>query len=263
MSRATCTVPALQTRERSLRPRSTSITCSARSFSEESSRSTSPSVGSVVPAIGTEAGAAVLAGDEPLGRGADERDPVELEQEEVRRRVDAAERPVDVERRRRRRPLGPLRRDALEDVAGDDVLLHRLDHLDVALAVGRAPDRPGTCRAARGARRCPPRGARDLLGVAGEHLGDAGAVVEAHERVADDQPALREAAAVRRAAAPSARAARRGRRRDSRRSAARAPSPRRSRRCREPAPIHELRPSRPRSTDSRMKLARPASRRRR
>ena len=53
IERATWTVPPRQTRERSLRPRSTSMTCSARSFTEESSRSTSPSVGSVVPAIGT------------------------------------------------------------------------------------------------------------------------------------------------------------------------------------------------------------------
>ena len=52
MVRATCTLPARHTRERSLRPRSTSITCSARSFSDESSRSASPSVGSVVPAMG-------------------------------------------------------------------------------------------------------------------------------------------------------------------------------------------------------------------
>ena len=50
--RSTRTVPGLQTRERSLRPRSTSITCSARSFSDASSRSASPSPGEVVPAIG-------------------------------------------------------------------------------------------------------------------------------------------------------------------------------------------------------------------
>ena len=50
--RSTRTLPARQTRERSFRPRSTSITCSARSFSEASSRSASPSPGCVVPAIG-------------------------------------------------------------------------------------------------------------------------------------------------------------------------------------------------------------------
>ena len=52
MNRVTRTVPPRQTRERSLRPRSTSMTCSARSFSDESNRSTSPSSGVVVPAIG-------------------------------------------------------------------------------------------------------------------------------------------------------------------------------------------------------------------
>ena len=50
--RSTFTVPGTHTRERSLRPRSTSITCSARSFSEASSRSASPSPGCVEPAIG-------------------------------------------------------------------------------------------------------------------------------------------------------------------------------------------------------------------
>ena len=69
-----------------------------------------------------EARAAVLARDEALGRRADERDPVEVEEEEVRRGVDAAQRAVDVERRGGGRPLGALGRDALEDVAGDDVL---------------------------------------------------------------------------------------------------------------------------------------------
>ena len=43
-------------------------------------------------------GARALALDERLGRGADEREAVELEQEEVRRRVDAAQRAVERER---------------------------------------------------------------------------------------------------------------------------------------------------------------------
>ena len=51
-NRSTRTEPGTQTRERSFRPRSTSITCSARSFSEPRSRSASPSPGLVVPAIG-------------------------------------------------------------------------------------------------------------------------------------------------------------------------------------------------------------------
>src|SRR5919204_653579 len=48
-----------------------------------------------------QARAASLQLDQRLRRGADEREAVELEQEEVRRRVDPAERPVELERRRR------------------------------------------------------------------------------------------------------------------------------------------------------------------
>ena len=164
---------------------------------------------------------AVLAGDEPLGRGADERDPVELEQEEVGRGVHAPQGAVDVERRGGGRPLGALRRDALEDVAGHDVLLHVLAPSRCS-APGRAS---GGSAPARAARLAPPGDARlepsgDLLRIAGQHLGGAGAVVEADERLADDEAALGEAAALRPAAARSARAVPRGRTRGSRRSAA-------------------------------------------
>ena len=96
--------PGAQTRERSLRPRSTSITCSARSFSEASSRSASPSPGGVVPAIGFRLARAALDLDERLRRRADQREAVELEQEEVRRRVDAPQRAV--ERRAREAGVG-------------------------------------------------------------------------------------------------------------------------------------------------------------
>ena len=81
------------------------------------------------PCDRAEAGAPVLARDEPLGRRADERDPVQLEQEQVRRRVDAAQGAVDVERRGGRGPLRSLRRHGLEDVSGDDVLLDGPHHL--------------------------------------------------------------------------------------------------------------------------------------
>ena len=83
--------PGRQTRERSLRPRSTSITCSARSFSEPSSRSASPSPGRGRPGDRVQRWPAALDLDERLRRGADQREPVELEQEEVRRGVDAAQ----------------------------------------------------------------------------------------------------------------------------------------------------------------------------
>ena len=86
-----------------------------------------------------EARAPVLAGDEPLGRGPDERQAVELQQEQVRRRVHPAEGAVDLERRRRGRTLGPLGRDALEHIARDDVALDLPHHLLVALAARGSP----------------------------------------------------------------------------------------------------------------------------
>ena len=70
-----------------------------------------------------------------LGRRADEREVAELEQEQIRRRVDAPQGAVDGERRRRRRPLGPLREHDLERVAAADVLLRLLD---AALVLGAA-----------------------------------------------------------------------------------------------------------------------------
>ena len=90
-----------QTRERSFRPRSTSITCSARSFSEARSFSASPGAAGRRAGDRVHARAALLDLDERLRRGADEREAVELEQEEVRRGVDAAQRAVQVERRGR------------------------------------------------------------------------------------------------------------------------------------------------------------------
>ena len=92
-------------------------------------------------------GAACLALDDRLRRGADQREPVELEQEEIRRRVDAAERAVELERGRGRRPLGALRDDDLERVAGADVAPSRVDASLVLRLVGEA---------ARAAPRVPP-----------------------------------------------------------------------------------------------------------
>ena len=144
-----------------------------------------------------EACLAVLAGDETLGRRADEGEPVELEQEQVGRRVDAAEGAIDLERAGRRRTLRALRRHALEHVALHDVLLDRAHHLQVAGALGMAAQR------ARDAPRLTvPRDARlettgDLLVVSGEDVGGAGAVVEADERLGDHEPALGEPVPVR------------------------------------------------------------------
>src|SRR5919206_476325 len=75
------------------------------------------------PGDRVHARAAPLELDERLGRGADERELLELQQEEVGRGVDAAERAVEVERGSPGRPPGPLREHDLERVPGADVLL--------------------------------------------------------------------------------------------------------------------------------------------
>ena len=177
-----------------------------------------------------EAGAAVLAGHEPLGRRADERDPVELEQEQVRRRVDTPQRPVDVERGGRGGPFGPLRGHALEDVAGDDVVLHLLHHLQVARPVGRAANRRS--RAAR----LPAPGDPALQARPRSPLRLPRAPLRCRRRGRSGRASRRRRGGSRGShgrppeAAPWARGGRRGRRRGSRRSGARARPPRRSRR---------------------------------
>ena len=136
--------------------------------------------------------------DERLRRRADEGDAVELEQEEVRRRVDAAQRPVDRERRGAGAPLRPLREDDLERVAGADVLLAALDAPLVVGLARRTPGRaagPAPAPAGSGGT-APSSSAVDLGRVAREHLGDRAAVVEADEHVGDDEPALGQPAAV-------------------------------------------------------------------
>ena len=174
------------------------MTCSARSFSEASRRSSSPSPGFVVPAIGftlarVPSSFTSVSGEEPI-----ERQVAELEQEEVGRGIDAPQRPVDRDGRRRGGPLRPLREDDLEGVAGADVLLGREDGPLVGLPREEAPDRAARVPAARAGllqRACKP--CRDLVDVAGEHLRDPGQVVEADERVRDDEEALREVGPVR------------------------------------------------------------------
>ena len=157
-----------------------------------------PRPGAVVPAIGLRLARRPSSLDERLGRGADQGDLAELEQEEVRRGVDAAERAVEVERARRGRPLGALREDDLEGVAGADVLL-------------RAPRPSARTRSGRGSARgrprpCPsPRGSSGVGASSVARAGrrrrtrtsrEAARVVEAHERVGDDEPALRQVGPV-------------------------------------------------------------------
>ena len=85
------TEPGTQTRDRSLRPRSTSITCSARSFSEGGVAPRRLRPAGVVPAIGLTLARCPRPSRASPARSRRVRVAVELEEEEVRRRVDAAE----------------------------------------------------------------------------------------------------------------------------------------------------------------------------
>ncbi len=141
-----------------------------------------------------QGGARALALDERLRRRADQGQPVELEQEEIRRRVDGAQRAVERDRGRRSRTFCSLREHDLEGVADPDVLLA---DLDPALILGLrrvAGGRRSGHGLARGTLHVGLEQARDLRRVAVEHLRDASAVIEAHEDVGDHEAALRQPA---------------------------------------------------------------------
>ena len=151
MNSTTSTVPGRQTRPRSLRPRSTSITCSDRSLGSASSSSCEPDVvlGGLAtgPGPGDRVGDGLLAGDshQRLGRAADDRvrRPVrggQPEQVHVRARVRRAQDPVDLERVGRAVEGEALREDDLEHLSRADVLLGELDDRPVALGARVGPD---------------------------------------------------------------------------------------------------------------------------
>ena len=127
----TRTEPYSQTRPRSLRPRSTSMTCSARSFSlrfsSSASRRSSSSLRAARPRAGDRVRLDAPAFDahEHLRRRADDRQAAHPDEIHVRRRVDVAQRAVDGERIGRDVRLEPLRQHRLVDVAGGDPLLDR------------------------------------------------------------------------------------------------------------------------------------------
>ena len=160
----TRTVPGSQTRPRSLRPRSTSIRCSARSFSlPTSSAASSASLASVpprgrVPAIGCSRAMAraalpsIRAGHRHQRFGA-RADDVErrrsgagllgagarqAQQVHVRARVAGAQQPVDVQRIGVGRHLEPLAHRDLEDVARPDGLERLVDGALIRPARGAA-----------------------------------------------------------------------------------------------------------------------------
>ena len=176
MKSTTSTLPGAQTRPRSLRPRSTSIRCSARSFASASS-----SVGEGGVLLGrrpapagagdrVQQRAAAVDLDQRLGARADDVEAVEAQQVHVRARVGHAQHPVDVERAR---PsvvdLEPLRDDDLERLAGPDLLLGVLDGGQV---VGRGRGCRGTSGSAVQSRRTASGSAR--LGQVGLHRVEAG-----------------------------------------------------------------------------------------
>ncbi len=134
MKSSTSTDPYSHTRPRSLRPRSTSITCSARSLGSASSSSRDPVVVLGARAAGTGArdraggDMASADGDQRLGARAGDLEVAEVQEVHVRARIDRAQAPIDRERldRHRRRP--PLRGDDLVGVAGMDVADDPRDH---------------------------------------------------------------------------------------------------------------------------------------
>ncbi len=129
------TLPARATRPRSFRPRSTSITCSERSFGSASSslrdgarppRRSRPR--GRVPAIGRTCTTPSSTRTSVSGLAPAIVDLGEAEEVHVRRRVEHAHRAVDIERiGRARGRTEALRENDLEDVARADVLLGALD----------------------------------------------------------------------------------------------------------------------------------------
>ena len=226
--RSTLTVPGRQTRERSLRPRSTSITCSARSFSEGAAaprrrrRASCPRSGSrrAFPRAGR------------ASRVTSRRARVELQQEEVRARFDPAQGAVDARRRGAGAPFGALRENDLERVTPGGCA--------PCTARPGARGRPGSAKRSSSpppgwARRATAASAShrgQRAGVAAQHLGDrAGTWSNRTNTSATTNRLSGHVPGRRPAAAPSARASRRGRSRDSRRPARRGSRPPRTRRA--------------------------------
>ena len=109
----------------SLRARSTSMTCSARSFGSASSSFSSAAI--LLRRLAARPGAgdgadfhlSVLAAHVNFRRRADQRKAVQLQQEHVGRRIDRARGAIDIERATALTGAEALRTDHLDDVAGD------------------------------------------------------------------------------------------------------------------------------------------------
>src|SRR5690349_3196741 len=131
MNWGTRTLPNSDTRPRSLRPRSTSMTCSDRSFSLRFSSSASlVSSSSLLPRGRVPA----IDAHQHLRRRPDDRDLPHAQKVHIRRRVHVTERPVYRERVRADLGFEPLREYDLVNVARGDVLLRGLHHVEEPLA---------------------------------------------------------------------------------------------------------------------------------
>ena len=157
----TFTVPISATRPTSLRPRSSSIRCSARSFGSASSSSSSAlsSCGVAprgrVPAIGRMVTLPSRTRTRISGLEPATAKPPKSRKIQERRRVDPAQRAVERERRQRERRLEALRQHDLEDVAGRDVFLGARAPSRLIFVRRRVRGRRHG-RAGRRARRRPP-----------------------------------------------------------------------------------------------------------
>ena len=148
MNSTTSTEVGAHTLTRSLRDRSTSITCSARSFGSlirsfwRSASSSGVAPRGREPAIGIGHHFPALDRDERLGAGSDDGEfraalVLELEVVHVGARVEGPQNAVDVERTRGARDVESLRRHHLEHLAVADRLLAHVDDA-LVLPLGHA-----------------------------------------------------------------------------------------------------------------------------
>ena len=130
----TFTVPILATRPTSLRPRSSSIRCSARSFGSASSSAASAASSARRLAAPARAGdradayLAVAHAHQDFRAGDDDLEAAEIEKAEIGRGIDAPQRAIERERRQVEAAGEALRQHDLERVAGGDIVLRPGDH---------------------------------------------------------------------------------------------------------------------------------------
>ena len=145
------------------------------------------------PGDRVQAGAAAFELHVRLRRRADEADVAELEQEQVRRRVDPAQRAVERDGGRVGAADRPLREDDLERVAGDDVLLGA-DARAARARRGSARARWDGSRAVRspGSSTCPASAVAISAGSPASTSATLDTWSIRDEHVGDDEAALRQ-----------------------------------------------------------------------